>query len=100
MATSTAFRPKSAKKTVAASVASAQAKFTPTETGDCLRVHNTTIDIAYIKWGNGDQTATSDDYDIAPLSVEVIGIPDGMDTVAVLLAAGTGDVSLIRGEGI
>lgn len=100
MATSTAFRPKSRKKTIAASVASAQAQFQSDESGDCLRIHNTTLDIAYVRWGKGDQTATADDYDIAPLSVEVVGVPEVIDTVAVLLSAGSGDVTVIRGEGL
>lgn len=100
-ATSTAFFVYTATNTISGSTTSASATWGAADQGgDCIRVFNSTTAIAYIKYGKGAQTATSADLPIAPGGVEVIGVSDGVDTVAVLLSTGTGSVYVTKGTGL
>lgn len=100
-ATSTAYFVYTSTKTISGSTTSASATFTSADQGgDCLRIFNSTTAIAFVKYGKGAQTATSADLPIAPGAVEVIGISEGVDTVAVILSTGTGSVYVNKGTGL
>lgn len=100
MATSTAFTPRSRTLFASASTTPTSVTFSPAESGDCLRIHNRATDPAHVRWGVGAQSADGTDFDVAGLSVEVIGIPSSVDTVSVVLASGAGTVSFTKGEGL
>lgn len=100
-ATSTAFQAMSSNKTISASTSSASVTWSDSEmAGDCLRVFNGTTAIAFIKYGNGAQTATSSDYAVAPGAVEVLAVGSNTNTVAAILSTGSGSVYVVKGSGL
>lgn len=97
-----AFSPTAATLTIAASTSSGSGTLAGSTTvPSSMRVYNgTSASVAFIKYGTGAQTATAADFPVAPGVTEVINIPPGVDTVAVILSAATGNVYFTRGGGL
>lgn len=87
-----------ATTTVAASTTSADESIS-TKGRTQVLVTNAAAALAYIKSGIGAQTATSADTPVLASSAQVFSIPSNHDTVAVLLASGTGNVYFTVGIG-
>jgi hypothetical protein len=87
-----------ATTTVAASTTSADEAIA-TKGRTQILVTNAATVLAYIKSGIGAQTATSADTPVLGNSAQTFTIPSNHDTVAVLLASGTGNVYFTVGIG-
>lgn len=93
------FMPTAATTTIAATASSVGGTVAGSG-APCMRIVNDTASICFVKFGIGAQTATNADYPIPANSVEVMR-PNVVDPthVAVILATGTGNVYVTRGEG-
>lgn len=76
---------------VSASTTSANATLLTTNNG-ALRVTNGTTAVAFVRSGNGTQTATTSDFPIAPNTTVVVDKDPNHTNVGVILSTGTGTV--------
>jgi len=86
-------------KTISASTSSASQSFTGGAiTTTQVMISNETTSTAYVRWGVGAQTAVNTDTPVLGGTVQIFN--KGLaDTVAVILATGSGNVYITAGEG-
>lgn len=65
---------------------------------DTLVLYNAAAALAYARWGVGAQTATTSDMPLPPGTLQVFNKGQA-DTVAVILASGSGTVYAMPGQG-
>lgn len=94
------FQPSSATKTIAASTTTASASVSTMDNGKVFRIFNSTAAIAFIRIGRSGRigNAVNTDMPIAAGQIEFIACTEKDDTVAVLLASGTGSVYITKGD--
>ncbi len=86
--------------TITLSVTAANTQGTLTVQSNQVRVYNAGTNKAFIRWGNGAQTATTADMPVAPGSVESFSKASGDLGVAAICAGGeTATVYVTPGEG-
>lgn len=82
---------------IAASTTSASVSVDPR--AKSVRIVNTSGQIAHVRIGTGAQTATVNDTPMLTATSLILDKGDGEDTVAVRLAASTGNVFVEDGDG-
>jgi hypothetical protein len=65
-----------------------------------IRVYNGANGVAFVRWGNGAQTAVATDTFVAPGATEVFSIPGNVTEVAAILPVGAGSITFQRGAGM
>lgn len=69
--------------------------------GNTLQIFNNTSAVAFCTWGVGAQTAIAGaSYPVAPGAVVVVNCLPQIDTVAVILSSGSGNVYFTKGWGL
>lgn len=66
---------------------------------ETMRVYNASAAVAFFRTGPTAPTAVTTDTFVGPGGTEVFSIPTGVEQVAVILSAGTGNVYFQRGAG-
>ena len=89
------FKP-SGTVTVTATVASVSA---PLTSGDTVLVFNASAAVAYVAFGNGAATATTASFPVPAVASRLVNIGPVVNTAAVMLGTGAGNVYVSAGTG-
>lgn len=85
---------------VTSTTASVTLDATDSGTGNMvMRIANAGTATAFVRWGNGAQTALVTDLPILSGTVEVFSKTDNVDTVAAITSSGTATLYITCGEG-